>query len=389
MVVERRALVDAVGDAPPPEVVLQHGRLAVGAVENHRVGPLVPRAADAVAQLAHHQLGLLAVGVGFQDADFLPFVARREAVLLHAARVVDDDRVGGVDDGARRAVVLLELEDLRIGVVVAEREDVLDFRAAERVDGLRVVAHDADLRVALREAADDDILRVVGVLVLVDQNVLEELLVARQHVGAVAQQDVGLQQQVVEVHRAVVLAALAVEVVEVAEFGHLRLAVLGGVGGVGQVGPRGDELVLGQRDARGHRGGLVAVVGEVQLADEALEQVAAVRRVVDGERLGEADALGVFTQDAREDRVEGPHADVARALARHHLRDAVAHLLGGLVGEGERQDVPRFDPLFYHVGDARGEHARLARARSGDDERGGVVVDHGGILGGVEPLEYG
>ena len=59
------------------------------------------------------------------------------------------------------------------------------------------------------------------VLVLVHQDVFEQLLVARQHVRGVAQQDVGLQEQVVEVHRAVALAALAVDIVDIAELGDL------------------------------------------------------------------------------------------------------------------------------------------------------------------------
>ncbi|CDC95621.1 putative uncharacterized protein [Alistipes sp. CAG:268] len=386
VVVERRALVDAVGDAAAAEVVLEHGRLVVRAVEDHRLGPGIAGRAHLVAQIRNHHLGLLSVGIGLQDTDLLTHVARREAVLVHALRVAHDDRIGRLDDRPRRAVVLLELEDLRVGEILLEREDVLDLRPAERVDRLRVIAHDADLRVELREAADDDILRIVGVLVLIDQDVFEELLVARQHVGAVAQQDVGLQQQVVEVHRAVALAPLAVDVVDVAEFGDLRLPVLGGVDRVGQIGPRRHEAVLGIGDARGDGVGLVAVVGEVQLAEDRLEQVLAVRRLVDGERLGETDAVGILAQDPREDRVEGTHADVAAAAVGQHLGDARAHLLGRLVRKGQGQNVVRRNALLDHVGDARGQHARLARPGSGDDERRDVVVLDGGSLGGVQSL---
>ena len=50
-------------------------------------------------------------------------------------------------------------------------------------------------------AEGDLVLRHVGVLVLVDQHVLEPLLIVRQHIGMVAEQLDGLHQQVVEVHR--------------------------------------------------------------------------------------------------------------------------------------------------------------------------------------------
>ena len=308
-------------------------------------------------------------------------------MLLHALRIADDHRVGRIDDRARRAVVLFELEDLRRGVVLLEREDVFDLGPAERVDRLRVVAHDADFRMGLRQTADDDVLRIVGVLVLVHQNVFELLLVARQHVRTVAQQHVGLQQQVVEVHRPVVFAALAVDVVDVAELGNLHLPVLGRIGRIGQIGPGGHQTVFGIGYARSHGVGLVLLVRKVQLADHGLDQVPAVRGVVDRERLGEADPSGVFAQDAREDRVEGSHADMAAAVVGQHLRDAFAHLLGGLVRKGQGEYVEGRHAPLDHVGDARGQHAGLARAGPGDDERRGVEIDHGVPLGRIEPLQ--
>ena len=240
----------------------------------------------------------------------------------------------------------------------------------------------------LRQPADDRILRIVGVLILVDQNVLELLLIAGQHVGTIPQQDVGLQKQIIEVHRAVALATLAVDVVDVAEFGDLGLPVLGRAGRIGQIGARRDEAVLGIGDTRREHVGLVLLVGKVQFPDDGLQQVLAVAGFVDGERIGEPDLFGVLAQDARKDRVERTHADIAAAVIGDHLCDALAHLLGGLVGEGERQDVEGRHALLDHIGDARGQHARLARTGAGDDERRGVVIDHGIALCGVQALQY-
>ena len=238
----------------------------------------------------------------------------------------------------------------------------------------------------LRQPTDDDVLRIVGILILVDQNILELLLIAFQHVGTVAQQDVGLQQQVVEIHRAVVLAALAVDVVDVAQLGNLRPPVFGSVRRIGQIGPGGDQRVLGLRDARSHHVGFILVVGEVHLLDDGLDKVLGVRCIVDGEIRGKTDPVGFGTQDAGENRVEGAHENFPAFPAGHHLPDAFAHLLGSLIGERQRQNARGFDALFDHIGDARGEHTRFARAGSGDDKRRGVVGFDGGALGGVEPL---
>ena len=160
-----------------------------------------------------------------------------------------DDRVGGIDYGACRTVVLLELVGLGCGVVLAEREYVLDLRTAERVDTLRIVTNDAHTAVKLREAADDDVLRKVGILILIHQNILKQLLILGQHIGTVAQQDIGLQQQVVEVHCSVLLATTAILHIHIAKVRNLRLSIFGCIGRVSHIGGRRYKAVLGKRYA--------------------------------------------------------------------------------------------------------------------------------------------
>ena len=50
----------------------------------------------------------------------------------------------------------------------------------------------------------------VGVLVLIDENIAEVLLIVMENVGVVAQQDVGVVEQIVEVHGSGGDAAVAV-----------------------------------------------------------------------------------------------------------------------------------------------------------------------------------
>ena len=80
-------------------------------------------------------------------------------------------------------------------------DDVAQVGAPEAVHALVVIADDRDLLVLGGERQGDLVLRHVGVLVLVDQHVLEPLLVVRQHVGVGAEQLDRLHQQIVEVHR--------------------------------------------------------------------------------------------------------------------------------------------------------------------------------------------
>ena len=88
-----------------------------------------------------------------------------------------------------------------------EVEDVAQVGAAPAVDRLVGIADDAEVAVDLGQPLDQQVLRPVGVLVLVDEDVpeLARVVLARPLAG-LDQLD-GLEQQVVEVERAGVASA--------------------------------------------------------------------------------------------------------------------------------------------------------------------------------------
>ena len=123
-------------------------------------------------------------------------------VLGLAVDVVGDHGVGGVEDRLRAAVVLVEddrRDALREGVL--ELHDVAQVGAAEAVDRLVAVADHGDVAVAAGEQQHELVLGDVGVLVLVDEDVLEALAVGLEDVGMLAEQRHRVDEQVVEVHR--------------------------------------------------------------------------------------------------------------------------------------------------------------------------------------------
>ena len=125
---------------------------------------------------------LVVLVLGLDHADRLARAELAPEALLDASRVVLDHRVGGVEDALRGAVVLLQAHDARVREVALEVEDVADVGAAPGVDGLVDVADDEDVAVRVGEQAHDAVLRVVRVLVLVDEQVVERALPALAHV---------------------------------------------------------------------------------------------------------------------------------------------------------------------------------------------------------------
>ena len=238
------------------------------------------------------------------------------------------------------------------------------------------------------EQLDQLILGQVDVLVLVHQDVLEALAEPFAQLVVAAQQAHRLHDQVVEVERVVDLHALLV-------------ALIGGQGH--PVGRRDDaaaetfgrlqrveQVVLPVAHAVDDVLHLVLLGVHVQVVHDPLEQCRAVVLVEDGEVAGPTDQRGVLAQQARAEAVEGAHPHAGGAPALEQLLGPLLHLGGGLVGEGDRQDLLRRDTaLTDEVRDAAGQRAGLARPGTGDDQQRTIPVAGGFALLGVQLIENG
>jgi hypothetical protein len=222
---------------------------------------------------------------------------------------------------------------------------------------------------------------VVGVLVLVDQDVAEAPPVVLGDVGEGLQQVDRRHDQVVEVQRVGLAQPCLVGRVD------LRQLLLHPRLGLGAVGLPVDQLVLQVAHLVAHRAGREALGVQVEVAADQRHQPLGVGRVVDREGAGEAQLLGLGAQDpdARGVERQHPHRPGAGTDDGGH---PLAHLAGGLVGEGDRQDLAGLHVAGREqVGDAGGERLGLAGAGAGDDEQRAALMDHRLALLRVEPLE--
>ena len=94
-------------DVAGPEARLRRRRRRGGSAR-------VAAAADQALDLAGDPLGLLLLVVGLEALDPDAAGVLGPELLVLARRVARDDRVGGIEDQLRRAVVLLELDDRRV-----------------------------------------------------------------------------------------------------------------------------------------------------------------------------------------------------------------------------------------------------------------------------------
>ncbi len=301
--------------------------------------------------------------------------------LAEPALVGLDQPRGGGEDVGGGAVVALQPHHLGAGEVALEAQDVVHLGAAPAVDRLVVVADAAEVLPSLRQQPQPQVLRDVRVLVLVDQDVFEPIVEIGQHVGVLGEDGQVVQQEIAEVAGVQHPQPVLVERVELAaaivgegrafrrrQLGRDPAAVLPVVDQAGEV-------------ARGPALG-VDVLGLQQLLDQPLLVV----DVDDGEARLQPHQLGVAAQNLRGDRVEG--ADPAQPLGHRpdDVGDPRAHLAGGLVGEGDRQQLPRPGAASGEdVRQPRRQHPGLAGAGARQHQHRPVDRLHGLALLRVQP----
>ena len=105
---------------------------------------------------------------------------------------------------------------------------------------------------------------------------------------------------------------------------------------------RGHQLVLGARDHADDRARVVGLGVEVQLLEHVRDHALFIVLIVDGEGGLVAQQVAVPPQDAQAGGVEGVRPDRGGGFfVVQRSGQALAQLARGLVGEGDRDDLPR------------------------------------------------
>ena len=361
---ELHAANDLVGHAAALEGILQRVGLGVHAVQ-HRVILPVHAAVIVHHHLTYHEVGLVPLVEGGLDEHLLPRAVAGPQGLALAALIVADHGVGGIQNVLSGAVVLLQADGTHAAILLLKAEDVLDIGTPEAVDALVVVAHHADVLIAACQQTGQQVLQVVGVLILVHQYVAELPLIVLPHLGAALQQLHRQQNDIVKVQRVGIPELFRVKGIYFRDPGFPPVVVLLPVGAevlrqqhfIFRTGNNRQDLPNGE--------GLFV---QLQLLQAILQHPLAVVGVVDGEITGIADLLDIPPQNTNAGRMEGGRPHVTGLLSQHPLQ-TLLQLVGRLVGKGDGQHLPRVGRLHR----AQVLHQRLL-IRCG---MGGVLLQKG------------
>ncbi len=358
---ELEAAVLHIRDIPPHQLQLEHIGV-VRAAEQHRLA-LQRDACFPVFQNPGNHVARLRRVVRHGD------VARLVAFAFARDQAFPCQRIGGVQDGLRRAVIVFEGYH-RCLVRGRKIPDVLNRRGPKRINRLRVVAHHRHALAARAQALQDLRLQHVGVLVFVDQDVVERPADLGRE-ALVGHHRVPVEQQVVVVERLVLELSLHVIPEQPAQLffpfrapgKHGRKRGGERTGGVHAVRVDREAGVLAREALLGLR--------QTEVVAHHVHHVGRVAAVEHAEARVEPDARGVPADQAVRDRVEGARPGQPHVL-RHFADDALRpprHFERRASREGEEQDALRRGALENEVRDAVRERVGLAGARAGEDQQ--------------------
>ena len=327
-------LVNAVGYRTAAERALYAVRKYIIAVEDGVIAPFASFFNTIKDGLGDESRFLLLRGSAVEADHFALALFGPEGFAL-AAAVVADQRVGGVQDIAGRAVILFQPDGDRAGIFLFKFQDIGNGRAAEFINGLVVVTHDTDILAPARKQRAEDILRVVGVLIFVHQHIAEFVLIVSAYLVIVLQQQHGFEDDIVKIERVGVFHHLFVEGV------NLRNGVFIVVIRLLLVGFRQNQVVLCAGNLAHHGARVEGLFVQVEPFERFTDSTLFVVVVINGERFVIAQLFDIAAQDAQAGGMEGVRPDSGRVLFAERAHQALLKLLRGLVGEGDRNHFPR------------------------------------------------
>ena len=229
------------------------------------------------------------------------------------------------------------------------------------------------------EEVDEFGLEAVGVLILVDEDLLELALVLRRDLGIRQEKLKGLGQEVVEIHRV----------------GLFFSRFVSGLNALDILGERDEVAVFFDQhfgygeacidrvaeDVRKHASFWEPLVGgnNSLLGHDGRDHVLGILAVHNAKSLAETDGLGMSAEDAVANRVECAAPESIGSAGDEGVH-TLRHFTRGFVRESEEEDGAGGNALFEYPSHAVGQCACFSTASAGNDQRRAAGGGHSGEL---------
>ena len=347
-------------------------------------GELVPARLVLLRQMQNlggNAFAFVLVVAAFKDADRRPFAGFAPQLLFKQVAVVGNQCIGHAQDAPAATVVLFQLDDFELRVVARKFGQVLRIGTTPGIDALVVITHRREHAALSCQRAHQSVLRGIGVLVLVQQQIADAFLPVGAQFGIGFQQLQRQADEIIEIHGVEGRQTLLIVGIDLRNLCFARaLAALGCL-------IRSEPLVLGP----GYQ--ILQCPQRIvldALGCEILDQTLAVIGIQHGKPTAQASTRMLGLQKTQTQRVERAHRQSFRIRPFQQFAHTLAHLARRLVGEGDRGNFRSRQVLALdQVGNFFCDDAGLAGTGTGQHEQRAVTVLDGCALLGVEHWKAG
>ena len=270
--IETQSTINTIWNALLSEFLLEASALGIGTIEN---GKLIVSAIilplDALDILRHNQR-LLLVAVGRLILNLLSFIIFAEHLFLNLIAVMMNQTVGSLHDGLSRSVVLFQFKKLGSRQLLLIIQYIIDVGTTEAIDALRIITHGTDTHFFLTELHHDRHLHMVGILILIHQDIIEPAGILLSDFLVISEKLESKHQEIIKVHRIRLTATLHVCHINLSDGRHLGTLVLLQDGRVAIVGFGSYQVVLRHRNPGMNSSRLIGLVIQSHLLDDCLQQ---------------------------------------------------------------------------------------------------------------------
>ncbi len=334
-----------------------------------------------VAHDVHDKTGLCRFIFCTNNIDFLTGLFPGPKFLRMPAAVVRNHFVGRSQNCVRRPVVLLQPHDFCAGKMVFKAQDISNIRATPAIDRLIVITDRTDIAMLRRQHGHQLELDRVGILILVNKEILVAPAMLLKHVRELTPQRNDQQQQVIKVDHVHGFQTRLVAAIDIGQRSrphgvgriNVRRREQAGLGNADVI----EEIAVTQLPARhplfaqdiAHQPNLITFRGNIEV--RTVSQVADFR-----------------AQQSHAERVKCRGADAPGIVPGQEMGQPLLHFASRFVGEGDSQNLLRWHSLRNEVGNPVGDDPRLAGAGTGKQQKGPLDCAHSFSLLRIQRLEF-
>src|SRR6478672_1205489 len=174
--VKRNTAINCIRNIHSPQAFFKGAALGIGAVQDRDILIVMMVAQLLLLYRICYEFALIIVCHCSHQLDLFTSSILCKKRFGYLAFIVLDDLIGNTQDVLRTAIVLLQFDHLHFIIVFLELQYVLYGGTTERVNALGIITNHANIFMHCTQQLNDLVLRGVGILVLIDQDVLEFVL---------------------------------------------------------------------------------------------------------------------------------------------------------------------------------------------------------------------